>query len=172
MLSPEHVKQLVQENELLQVQLEELNMILSEREEELQLLKKNARDATELRSQLDGRLDELHSLQNHLGQKEQQALGAEEREFELQQELTEAARLQQQYNELLTHYGYIQAQLNDLQLRLEELNASNLQLQKIAGTIGEVESQLANTVMERDELKKQLGLHKDPGPSGALDQGI
>lgn len=172
MLTQEHVKQLMQENELLQVQLEDLNMILSEREEELQLLKQNAADATELRSQLDIRLDELHSMQNHLGQKEQQAQGAEEREFELQQELTQAARLQQQYNELVTHYSYIQAQLNDLQLRLEELNTRNLQLQKIAGTIGEVESQLANTVMERDELKKQLGSYEDPEASRVLDQGL
>jgi chromosome segregation ATPase len=157
MLTQEHLQQLVQENELLQVQLEELNMILSAREEELELLKRNAADATELRSQLDIRLDELHSMQNQIGKKERQALGAEERELELQQELTQAARLQQQYDELLTNYAYMQAQFTDLQLRLEELTARNRQLQKAANAIAELESELANTLAERDELKKQLG---------------
>ena len=162
MLSGEHVKQLVQENEYLQAQLEDINMVLAEREEELQLLKQNAAEATELRSRLDLQLEELHSMQNHLGKKEQQAEGAEEREFELQQELTAAAKLQQQYNELVTHYTYIQTQLIDLLLRVEELNGRNLELQNIANKLGEVESQLANTVIERDELKQQLAFYKGP----------
>jgi chromosome segregation ATPase len=161
MLSGEHVKQLVQENEYLQAQLEDINMVLTEREEELQLLKQNAIETAELRSRLDLQLEELHSMQNHLGEKEQQAEGAEEREFELQQELTEAAKLQQQYNEQVMHYTYIQTQLNDLLLRVEELNSRNLELQNIANKLGEVESELANTVIERDELKKQLTFYKD-----------
>jgi chromosome segregation ATPase len=168
MLTQEHLQQLVQENELLQVQLEELNMILTSREEELEMLKRNAADAAELRSQLDIRLDELHSMQNQIGKKERQALGAEERELELHQELTEAARLQQQYDELLGNYSYVQAQFTDLQLRLEQLTARNLQLQKATNAIGELESELANTAMERDELKKQLSLltgNNDPETS-------
>ena len=161
MITNEHLQQLILENELLQVQLADVNMVLSIREEELQLLKKNEADATELRSQLDARLDELYHMQNQIGEKERKVTGVEEREYELQLELTEAARLQEQYNELVKHYTYMQNQLSDLQLHLEELNTRNLQLQKIANTIGEMESRMANIILERDELKLQISFYKN-----------
>jgi len=153
MLSEDHIKQLISENEFLQVQLEEVNGILADREKELEELRAAQSEATRLRSLLDTRLDELHSMQNIIGEQEQQVMGAEEREIQLQKELTEAVRLQHQYNELVGHYAYIQAQLEDVQTRLTELNTRNLELQKIAAKIGELESQLANSNMERDELK-------------------
>ena len=42
-------------------------------------------------------------------------MGAEERELELQQELTEAARLQQKYNDLVQQYAYLDSQFTDIQ---------------------------------------------------------
>lgn len=165
MLSEEHIQQLIRENEYLQVQLEEVNEVLAGREAELEDLKRNAAEATELRSRLDARLDELHSMQNQIGEKEQQAYGAEEREIQLQNELTEAMRVQHQYDELVGHYTYIQAQLADVQARLEELTERNRELQKIAGQIGELESRLANSVMEKEALLKQLGQYQDQSQS-------
>ena len=161
MLSAEHVQQLISENEYLQVQLEEVNRILAEREAELEDLKQNEAEATELRSRLDTRLDELHSMQNQIGEKEQQAYGAEEREIQLQNELTDAMRVQHQYTELVGHYTYIQAQLADLQARMEELTERNRELQKIASQIGDIESRLANSVMEKEALMKQLGQYQN-----------
>lgn len=156
MLSEDHIKQLISENEFLQVQLEEVNGVLAEREKELDELRSAQSEANRLRSLLDTRLDELHSMQNFIGEQEQQVMGAEEREIQLQKELTEAVRLQQQYNEMVGHYAYIQAQLEDVQARLTELNSRNLELQKIAAKIGDLESQLANSILERDELKNQV----------------
>lgn len=156
MLSEDHIKQLISENEFLQVQLEEVNGVLAEREKELDELRSAQSEAARLRSLLDTRLDELHSMQNFIGEQEQQVMGAEEREIQLQKELTEAVRLQQQYNELVGHYAYIQAQLEDVQARLTELNNRNLELQKIAAKIGDLESQLANSILERNELKNQV----------------
>ena len=161
MLSIEQVKQLVSENELLQVQLQDINYVLSEREQELLELRENAADSSELMSRLDMQLDELHSMQNLIGKKDQQAEGAEERELELQEELTESAKLLQQYNELLQEHIYLQTQLSGLQLQVQELGAGNLRLQKIANKVGELESELANTVIERDELKTALEFFKD-----------
>ena len=156
MLSPEQLNRLITENESLQVQIQELNDILSEREQELEILKENAAAVAELRSMLDVQLDELQTMQNHIGEKQQQAEGAVERELELEQELTAAARLQQLYNDLVQQYAYSQSQLTDIQAQLEELESRNLLLQQIAGKIGEVESHLANTVIERDELKARI----------------
>ncbi len=162
MLSAEQVKQLITENELLQVQLQDLNDVLFEREQELLLWKENNNKTSNLQSRLDIQLDELHSMQNLIGLKQQQAEGAKDRELEMYEELTESAELLKQYNELLQEHIYLQTQLTDLKLQVEDLKAVNQWLQKIADKIGELESQLANTVIERNELKKALEYYKDP----------
>ena len=158
MLTEDQLSQLITENESLQAQVKELDEVLSVREEELELLKKSADEVASLRSMLDMQLDEFHSMQNEIGEKQQQVEGAAERELELEQELTEAAKLQQLYNELQQNYAYSQAQLNDAQEQLHELNRSNRLLLKIAAKIGEMESELENTLIEREELKGRIAL--------------
>ena len=158
MLSADQLNRLIKENEDLQAQVEELNMILSVREQELELMKKNPGEAAELRSMLDVHLDEFQAMQNQIGEKQRQVEGAAERELELEQELTGAAEFVQLYNELLQEYASSQAQLNDTQAQLLELDRRNRQLQEIAGRIGEVESKLYNSISERDELKERVAL--------------
>lgn len=161
MLTTEQVKQLILENELLQVQLQEVNEVLFEREQELLLWKENNAETSNLQSRLDMQLDELQSMQNLIGLKQQQAEGAKERELQMYEELTESAELLRQYNELLQEHIYLQTQLAGLKLQVEDLKAGNLRLQKIADKIGELESQLANTVIEKNELKNALEYFKD-----------
>src|SRR6476619_1771863 len=118
MLSAAQIQQLLVENDQLHVQLEELNYMLLQREQEIAMLKENAAEDAELRSMIDMQLDELHLMQNRIGKQQQQAAGAEEREFELQQELTEFARLQQQYTAVFQQYTYASTQLEDIQAEL------------------------------------------------------
>jgi len=156
MLSEEQIKKMISVNESLQVQLEDLNAILLEREKELDTLKKEHAETTALRSKLDGQLGEIESIHSLLGEKQQKVLGAQEREIELQQELTEAARLQQKYNDLVQQYAYLDTQFTDIHAQLAEVNERNLQLQEVAGKIGELESKLEMASTERDELKNRL----------------
>ena len=156
MLTEDQIKKIISLNDSLQVQLEDANTVLAAREKEIDYLNSELAEATALRSRLDGQLGEIESFQNKLGIKQQQALGAEEREIELQQELTEMARLNKQYNELIQDYAYLQSQFKDIQAQLAALNERNFQLQQIAGRIGELESMLENTKMERDDLKTRL----------------
>ena len=156
MLTEDQIKKIISLNDSLQVQLEDANTMLAAREKEIDYLNSELAEATALRSRLDGQLGEIESFQNKLGIKQQQALGAEEREIELQQELTEMARLNKQYNELIQDYAYLQSQFKDIQAQLAALNERNFQLQQIAGRIGELESMLENTKMERDDLKTSL----------------
>jgi DNA repair exonuclease SbcCD ATPase subunit len=121
-------------------------------------LKGEAAAAAALRSQLEQQLDEMQSMQDHIGQKQREAEGAAERELEMELELTEAAKLQQQYNQLLQQYAYTHAQLEDIKSQLSELKTRNQLLQQIAGKVGEIESHLANTVMERDGLMTRITL--------------
>jgi dynactin complex subunit len=156
MLSAEQIQQIITENERLQVQINDLNYLLSEREQEIAELKKFRSDETALRSMLDLQLDELQVMQNRIGKQQQQAAGAEEREFELQQELTQAARTQQQYSELFQQYTYVNTQLDDVQQELLKVKKRNAMLQQIAVKIGEMESTVENLTIERDELKERL----------------
>ncbi len=156
MMSQDQVFQMIKENENLQAQVKELNEILFEREEELEWLKKNAGDVALLRSTIEGQLDEFHSMQNEIGERQQQVEGAAEREMEMEQELSGAAKLQRLYNELLQEYAYSQAQLNDVQLQLLELNRRNRILQHVASKAGETESELEIMQIERDELRSRI----------------
>lgn len=156
MLSADQIQQIIAENERLQVQINDLNYMLSEREQEIAELKRFQSDETALRSMLDLQLDELQIMQNRIGKHQQLAAGAEEREFELQQELTQAARMQQQYSDLFQQYTYVNTQLDDVQQELLKVKKRNNMLQQIAVKIGEMESTVENLTMERDELKEKL----------------
>jgi prefoldin subunit 5 len=156
MLSEEQVKRLVSANESLQVQLDDVNTVLAEREKEIEMLKKEIADATELRSKMEAKLAEIESMQERLEKKDQKVIGADEREFELQQELTEAARQHIKHNELVRQYAYLQSQFEDIRAQLAEVNERNNKLQQMTGGLGELESNLEITVRERDDLKSRL----------------
>jgi chromosome segregation ATPase len=156
MLSEEQIKKIISANESLQVQLADANAMLAAREQEIDYLSTELAEATALRSKLDGQLDEIESMRNSLGQKQQAAKGAEEREIELQQELTRMAGLNKEYSELLQDYAYLQSQFKDIQAQLTALKQRNAQLELVAGRIGELESRLENSLLERDSLKERI----------------
>jgi DNA repair exonuclease SbcCD ATPase subunit len=131
MLTPDQIKKIIAENDSLRVQLQEANEMLNLREEEIQILTQNAFDITELRSQLDGQQQGISTLQSHLTEKEQQALGAANREHELENELIDASKLLQDYCKLKQNYAYILTQVNDLEDRLVEMNKRNAELEKL-----------------------------------------
>lgn len=156
MLSAEQIKKLISVNESLQVQLEDINAILAAREEEIAFLHAALANATALRSEMDGQQDEIESFRYQLYKKDQQAEGAVDREISLQQELTEMARLNNKYNELLRDHADLSSRFTDVQDQVTVLLERNFQLQQIAGRIGELESRLENTLLERDDLKSRI----------------
>ena len=161
MLTEEQIKKIISANESLQVQLADANAMLAAREQEIDFLSAELAESTALRSKLDGQLDEIESIRNRLGEKQQAAKGAEEREIELQHELTEMALLNRQYSELMQDYSYLQSQFKDIQAQLTATEASNLQLEQYARRIGELESLLENSVLERDSLKERIRILQD-----------
>jgi len=161
MLTEEQIKKLISANESLQVQLADANAILAAREQEIDFLSAELAESTALRSKLDGQLDEIESIRNRLGEKQQAAKGAEEREIELQHELTEMALLNRQYSELMQDYAYLQSQFKEMQARYLDLQQRSLQLEQAASRIGELESLLENSLQERDSLKERLRILQD-----------
>lgn len=156
MLSEEQIKKIVSANESLQVQLADANAMLASREEEIEFLNAELAASTELRSKLDGQLAEIDSIQAQLSKKQLYIKGAEERELELHQELTEMALLKKKYNELMQDYAWLQSQYNDILAQFAVLQQRNAQLEEAAGGIGELQSRLHNSLLESDVLKERV----------------
>lgn len=156
MLSEEQIKKIVSANESLQIQLADLNAMLAAREQEIEFLSAELAESTALRSKLDGQMAEIDSIQNQLDKKQLAAKGAEERELELHQELTEMAVLNKKYNELIQDYAYLQSQFKDILNQFTILQQRNAQLEAVAGSIGELQSRLDNSLLERDVLKEKV----------------
>ena len=156
MLSAEQIKQIISANESLRVLLADANAMLVAREEEIEFLAAELADSVALRSKIDGQQDEIESIRNRLGEKQQASKGAEEREDELQRELTKMATLNKYYSELLQDYAYLQSQFKDIQSQLTAMKAGSLQLEQYARRMGELESMLQNSVLERDSLKERI----------------
>jgi chromosome segregation ATPase len=161
MLSEGQIQILIAENEKLQAEVEELNEILAIKEESIAELKKIALSNAEIRSKMDMQQEEIEILQNRIGQQKQKSAGAEQREFELHQELTAAAKEHHQYTDLLQQYTYINIQLTDVQEQVAALKKRNNMLQQIAVKIGEMESMVETLTAERDALQYKItGLEK------------
>ena len=156
MLSAKQIKQIVSANESLRVQLADANAMLAAREVEIEFLAAELADSAALRSKIDGQQDEIETIRNRLGERQQASKGAEEREEELQRELTEMAELNKNYSELLQDYACLQSQFKDIQSQLTIIKAGSLQLEQYARRMGELESMLQNSVLERDSLKERI----------------
>ena len=156
MISIEDFRHLVTENRLLTVQLEELNEMLYKRDREIATLREIDSINNELHSRLDCQLEEFHSMQNSIGEKEQEVEGATEREQELQEELDRAIGLVQQYNDLAKQFNGLLSQYNEMEEQYNILLRKNKELQQLNRRIGEMESQLNNTILERDEWKAMV----------------
>ena len=158
MLSEEQIKKIISANESLQVQLADANAMLAAREAEIDFLSAELADSTALRSKSEGQLNEIESIRNRLNEKQLAAKGAEEREFELQHELTEMAILNKQYGELIQDYAWLQSQFKDMQAQFISLQQRNVMLEQAAGSIGELQSRLENSLLEREALKERINL--------------
>jgi chromosome segregation ATPase len=152
MLSQSQIAQLVSDNTRLSAEVQELNEILSIKQEEIDELKKSLAGDTALRSMMDLQKTELQGLQNKIGQQQQITKGVQAREMELEQELTEASKIYHQYKNLHQQNTYLSVQLADLQQEIETLKKRNAMLQQITVKIGEIESNQDNLIAERDEL--------------------
>ena len=156
MLSEEQIKKLISANNSLQVQLNDANATLLLRNEEIDYLNIELLDASELRSALEGQIEEIKSMRNQLGEKQRAVAGAENRVHELHMELTELAQLKKQYNELLQDYAYLQSQFKDIRAQLTTVNERNFNLQQACGHIAELESRLEIALIERSDLKEKI----------------
>lgn len=156
MLTEKQIQILRSENELLQLQLDDVNMMIQVREEELDLLRARAREAAAMQSRLDNNLNEFEQMQNSLGNVQQKNSGNKLRLEEMENELYESVKEQLRYAETLKDFNSMGANLMDTNNELEEATAVYKKMAAMKIVLAEAQSNYEIAMMEITSLKEEL----------------
>lgn len=156
MLTERQIELLRSENELLQIQLDDVNMMIQVREEELELLRHKAQEAAALQSRIDTNLLEFEQMQNNLGNCQQKNEGKDDRLAEMEEELYLSIKDQLKADDQLKEFASMQANLLDTTQELEEAAAVYRKLQQMKTQLSATQSELEIANMEIQSLKEQL----------------
>ncbi len=156
MLTERQIEILRSENELLQIQLDDVNMMIKVREEELDLLRKRAADAAAMQSQLDSNLMEFEQMQNSIGFSQQKNEGFTHRLEEMEQELYDSIKDQLKSAEKVKDFESLEANLLDTTNELQEAAAVYKQLRDMKSKLAAIQSDLEIANMEITSLKEEL----------------
>lgn len=156
MLTPRQIELLRSENELLRLQLEDVNQMISVREEELELLQLKAQEAKALKSRMDANLLEIEQMQNHLGHCQQTNEGKDELMAQLEEDLYQSVKEQQKSREQLKEFASVQANLLDTTRELDEAASVYKKLQQAKAQLAAAQSELEMARLEISNLAEQL----------------
>jgi len=162
MLSEDEIQQLKSENELLQLQLQDITEMINIREEEIQVLRKKAAQTVELRSELDGNLEEINQMQNIIGDQQRKAAGAAKREVAMENEIIQSLEMEKEFYTIRDKYESARAAITDLDNELAETSSMYRQLATAISRVAELESSLEIALLENKHLNEKLDeLSKD-----------
>lgn len=130
MLTEKHLQQLKSENEFLQLQLEDVNVAIKQKEEELNLLRDTVGMAAELKSKLDSNLLELNQIQSDNAIRDEHGIYSEIRLEELEKELFDTLKDQQKCKDAFKENQSLQASLHDTTNELNEASSIYKMMQK------------------------------------------
>jgi DNA repair exonuclease SbcCD ATPase subunit len=156
MLTEKQINGLRSENELLNIQLEDVNTMIKVREEELELLRERAKEATEMQSKLDNNLNEFEQMQISIGNCQQKNDGHYQRLQEMENELYESVKEQLKYANTLKEFNSLQANLEDTNNELQEASAVYKKMAQMKTTLAQTQSNLEIALMEIESLKQDL----------------
>ena len=156
MLTERQIEILRSENELLQLQLDDVNMMIKVREEELELLRARAMQAAEMQSRLDTNLLEFEQMQNNLGFSQQKNEGASRRLEQMEEELYASIKDQLKSEEKVKDFESLEANLLDTTNELQEAANAYKQLRDMKSKLAATQSDLEIANMEIASLKEEL----------------
>jgi chromosome segregation ATPase len=156
MITEQQIKALKSENELLQIQLDDVNMMIQVREEELELLRIRAMEAAAMQSRLDNNLTEFEQMQNTMGNIQQKNSGSLQRMEELENELYDSIREQLKYGDVLKEFNSMEANLADTSNELQQAVSVYKKMAQINTELAQTRSSLEIAMMEIDSLKEEL----------------
>ena len=156
MLPDSLLQQLISENELLQIQLQDVNEMIQVREEELEILRNTAAHAIQLQSRLDMNLDEFYSLQDIIGNQQQDAEGSAKREASLEEELMHSINMETEFYNIKDQFESTKAALMDVQSEMDTVASLYKQIAELSTRVAELESSHEIASMENGFLKEEL----------------
>lgn len=136
-----------EQKEKLENELDEIKQKLEDAEYTLSSIEEDNSSQAKLQSDYDARLNDLHSMQNHIGLLQRQLDAAAEREKELEQSLLPAAQIKEQY-----------AQLQQEQIRLR---SENEELRRQVIEMSEKEKMTEASLTRLNELESKLALYEE-----------
>jgi len=160
MLSGDELLRIKNENELVKVQLGDLDYMIQVREEELEMLRKKALEAIELKSMLDNRLLELEQLQINLLDYRRREDGSINREKITEEEILLSINIEKEYYVLTEKLTSARSELEYVQSELADKKDLHLKIERLEKEVAMLESKLGMAEHERDAFKEELELIK------------
>jgi len=156
MLTEKQLQQLKSENEYLQIQLEDVNSAIKQKEEELEILRETAGMAAELKSKLDANLMELSQIQANMAYRDEQGTYSEVRLEELEKELFDSIKDQLKCKDAFKENQSLQASLLDTTKELNDASSIYKKMQQLKVILAETHSNLEIANLEIGSLKAEL----------------
>ena len=150
------IRNLVSENEFLQLQLEDINLELKKKDEEIDMLADDSETAAFLRSKIDSNLLEIEQLKYYNQQATQKSLGLEILNEELEVDLLLQNKGRQKEQKALKEMDAVKANLEVLTEELNEAAALYKMLQSLKEKLSEANSIATLAERENQELKKEI----------------
>ena len=144
------------ENELLQIQLQDVNMIIEIREEELELLRKRAQEAAAMQSTLKNNLTGFEQMQQHIGASEQIEKATAQRLEATEDELYTSIKEQLDYAEALKGLNSMEANLADTSLELEEASKAYKKAADMKSLLAAARSDIEIATLTIKNLREEL----------------
>ena len=155
------IRILISENEFLQLQLEDINLVLKKKDEEIDMLADDGETAAYLRSKIDSNLIEIEQLNYYVSRANQKNLGLEALNEELEVDLLTQMRGRQKEQQSLKEMGSVKANLEVVTEELNEAAALYKMLQSLKEKLAEANSIASLKEIENQELKKEVEEQKE-----------
>lgn len=140
----------------LENELDLANQKLQEAEELVSELMKKEKLWKEKRSELENELNKAHTLQNKIGELQQQLEGAAQREKELELLLLAEKEVHKDFETLQQQYAFIQSEADELRNRIKEINNRDVLLQQKINRLTQLESDIEISEYEKMDIRKSI----------------
>ncbi len=170
MHSEDEIQKLKSENEYLQLQLQDVNYMLSIREDELEILREKAKQAVQMKSTLEGNYNELAQMQAIIGKTQQKAFGAAKREAATEDELIQSVQIEKAYYTTKQELASVSAAFNDVDSKFAEASNVYKELEDAKRKIAELES--LNDIFKEEKEFLAYELEKLKKQNKRLQEGL
>jgi hypothetical protein len=147
----------------LQFELNDLEYLISLREEELVVLKNKVASISELQSRYDQQLYHMEQLQHFVREEQQKNVGALKRELATEEELIQSIAIEKEYYSLHEQLKSSMIALEDTNNQLSDAVGMYKKLKDMKNRIAALESSLEIAQLDNQFLKEELEELKSAG---------